>query len=57
MVLALVDRGGQANLNAIDEEFSYALEGALACRLGLLEKRPQLRLARLLRRREVLIQA
>jgi len=52
-----LDREGRANMNAIDEEFGYVLKGAFARYLGLLEQRPHLRLACLLRGREVLIQA
>jgi hypothetical protein len=32
-----LNRGGRVNLSVVDEEFGCALEGMLACHLGLLE--------------------
>jgi hypothetical protein len=52
-----LDKGRWANLSAIDEELGYMLEGALTCHLGLLEQRPHLHLACLLRGCEVFVQA
>jgi len=49
--------GGRTNLNVVDEELGCALEGVLACRLGLFEQWPQLQLACLLCGHEVFVQA
>ncbi len=50
-----LDKGGQANLNAVDEKLGFAPKGMLAHHLGFLEQRPHLRLASLLHKHEVLV--
>jgi hypothetical protein len=42
LVLVPLDKRGQANMNVVEENFGYTLEGVFAYHLGLLEQWLQL---------------